>query len=95
LISDDISWSGLERWVCIPCTSLKDSPICLLVAFYAVSAPTAPLFEEEVNLRQKITKNAYDLSAIIVLEEPIKGKYELKIDAKVYEDVKEELIILS
>jgi len=58
-------------------------------------AKNPPLFEEEVSLRQEITKNAYDLSTIIVLEEPIKGKYELKIDAKVYEDVKEELIILS
>jgi len=54
-----------------------------------------PLFKEEVNLRQYITKNAYDLSAIVVLEEPIKSKYELTIDAKIYEDLQEELIILS
>jgi len=53
-----------------------------------------PEFEKEVNLREKICNSFYDLSTIIVVDEIPKGKVELKIDAKVYEDVQEVLITL-
>ncbi len=53
-----------------------------------------PTFKEELNIRNAIIKEAYDLSTIIVVDEIPQGKVELKIDSKVYEDVKEELIIL-
>jgi len=53
----------------------------------------APLFEEDVKIREEIIKNSYDLSTIIVIENTPNGKFELKIDAKVYEDVKESIIV--
>ena len=51
-----------------------------------------PLFEKEIEIRQKIVKNPYDLSAIIVLDEIRDEKYEIFINAQTYEDVKEEII---
>ncbi len=54
-----------------------------------------PIFEEELNLRYKIDKNFYPLNTIIVVENIDKvAKYELFIDYKLYEDVKENLIFL-
>ena len=53
-----------------------------------------PSFEEEINLRKELLGD-YDLSTLIVVDEIPKGKVELKIDSKIYEDVKEELIILN
>ena len=53
-----------------------------------------PSFEIEVKVREKLLNSAYNLSAIIVVDEIPNSKLELKIDAKVYEDVKEELIVL-
>ena len=53
----------------------------------------APLsFQKELDLRNNILKNAYDLSAIIVLDEIKDEKYEIEIDAQTYEDIKEEII---
>jgi len=46
-----------------------------------------------MKLREEIIKNSYDLSTIIVIENTPNGKFELKIDAKVYEDVKESIIV--
>ncbi len=51
-----------------------------------------PLFEEELKIRNRITKNPYDLSTIIVVEEIPKGKISIECDAKVFEDVKEVII---
>lgn len=51
-----------------------------------------PTFESELNIRDKITKNPYGLSAIIILDEVIDGKYEVELDAQIYEDVKEVII---
>ena len=47
---------------------------------------------KELKIREKITKNPYDLSPIIVLDEIIDEKYEIEINATTYEDVKEEII---
>ncbi len=52
-----------------------------------------PPFEDEVLIRSHIVATPYDLSTIFIVKEIPKGKVELKVDAKIYEDVKEELII--
>lgn len=49
-------------------------------------------FEKELNLRNQILKNPYDLSALIVLDEIKNEKYEIEINATTYEDIKEELV---
>ncbi|ADG94651.1 protein of unknown function DUF208 [Arcobacter nitrofigilis DSM 7299] len=49
-------------------------------------------FEAELKIRDKITQNPYGLSAIIIVDEISEGKYEISIDAKTYEDVKEVII---
>lgn len=51
-----------------------------------------PTFESELNIRNRITKNPYGLSAIIVVDQVIDGKYEIELDAITYDDVKEEII---
>jgi len=52
-----------------------------------------PPFNKEIEVREKIVKSPYDLSTIIVVDKIPTKKVELKIDTKIYEDVKEELII--
>ena len=52
----------------------------------------SPVPETELELRFKLTKTAYDLSPILVVDEIPAGKLTLKLDAKVYEDTKERLI---
>ncbi len=49
-------------------------------------------FEEELEVRNKIANNAYDLSAVIIVDTIIDGKYEIQLDAQTYEDIKEEII---
>lgn len=51
-----------------------------------------PLFEKEIQIRAKIIKSPYDLSAIIVLDEILDEKYEIFMDAQTYDDVREEII---
>ena len=45
--------------------------------------------DDELNFREKINKTPYDLSPIIVVEEIVKSKLSIFLDAKVYEDTKE------
>jgi hypothetical protein len=49
-------------------------------------------FQKELEVRNLILKNPYDLSAIIVLDEIQNEKYEIEINAETYEDIKEEII---
>jgi hypothetical protein len=49
-------------------------------------------FQEELETRNKILKNPYDLSALIVLDEIKNEKYEIEINSETYEDIKEELV---
>ncbi|RBQ30074.1 epoxyqueuosine reductase QueH [Aliarcobacter vitoriensis] len=49
-------------------------------------------FYDEINLRNEILKNPYDLSSLIVLDEIIDEKYEIEINSVTYEDIKEEII---
>jgi epoxyqueuosine reductase len=51
-------------------------------------------FEEEINLRHKLTQNAYDLSTILVLDSiPCEAKFDIHIQATVFEDVKETILL--
>jgi len=50
------------------------------------------LFGDELEVRNKITKNPYDLSTIIILDEVKDEKYEIEVNAKVYEDVEEKIL---
>lgn len=49
-------------------------------------------FDAEVEVRQQIVNNPYDLSTIIVLDEVVDAKYEIELNAQTYEDIKEEII---
>ena len=49
-------------------------------------------FQEELQTRNKITNNAYDLSTIIILDTIEDEKYEIQINAKIYEDVEEKIL---
>lgn len=52
------------------------------------------LFEEEVALRQKLTQNPYNLSMIAVLDSvDTTAKFDILLDAKIYEDVKETILL--
>ncbi len=53
--------------------------------------PPAP--EKELALRQQLCQTPFDLTPIIVTDDTPQGKYTLFLDAKVYEDTKERLII--
>ena len=54
-----------------------------------------PSFKEELNLRYDICDNYFDISAIFVVQEPPSGKFEIYLDAKVYEDVQDKLLVLT
>jgi hypothetical protein len=54
-----------------------------------------PNYDDELKLRKSISNSAYDLSPIIVVEEIIDSKLSIFLDAKVYEDTKEKLLIGS
>ncbi len=51
-----------------------------------------PPFEKELVLREKLGLSIFDLSAVIVTDEKIEGKYEIIIDSKIYEDVIDKLV---
>lgn len=51
-----------------------------------------PTFQAELNLRNTITRNPYGLSAIVIVEQVEDGKYDITMDAKIYEDIKEVII---
>ncbi len=53
-----------------------------------------PSQAEELHLRDLITGSPFDLTPIIVVESIPEGKLTLKLDAKVYEDTKEQLKVL-
>lgn len=53
-----------------------------------------PTFDEEVKIRSAIEPSNYGLSPIVVVETIIDSKLTIALDAKIYEDTKEKLIIL-
>jgi len=52
-------------------------------------------FEKEQELRHKISGSNYDLSPIIILQEIPETKLTITLDAKSYEDTKEQIILFS
>lgn len=55
----------------------------------------SPSFEKELEVRNKLMKNPYDLSCILVVEEIPTKKLEILYKSHIYEDVKEVLIETS
>ncbi|DAB28635.1 MAG: diacylglucosamine hydrolase like protein [Sulfurimonas sp. RIFOXYD12_FULL_33_39] len=53
-----------------------------------------PDFEEEQKFRSVLTNKNYDLSPIIIVDEIPHTKLTIELDAKIYEDVREKLIII-
>ena len=53
-----------------------------------------PPFEIELSIRSELIPSLYDLSSIIVVDEIPTAKIELLIDSKVYDDVRERLVVL-
>lgn len=51
-------------------------------------------FSQEIELRNKLTNNSFDLSCIVVVENIPTSKIEIQLNSKVFEDVKEELILV-
>ncbi len=50
------------------------------------------LFDKEVEVRNEITKNIHDISTIIILDKIEDEKYEIELNAKIYEDVEETIL---
>ena len=53
----------------------------------------SPTFENEVILKEKLLNNSYDLSCVIVLDIIPTTKVEVFLNSKVYDDVKESIIL--
>jgi len=53
-----------------------------------------PSYDEELKIRSIISALSYDLTPIVVLENISDKKLSLQLDAKIYEDTKEKLIII-
>ncbi|MBN2896998.1 MAG: epoxyqueuosine reductase QueH [Campylobacterales bacterium] len=53
-----------------------------------------PTQEQELNVRQKLTCNPYDLTPIMVVDHLFSEACTLTLDAKIYEDTREKLITL-
>ena len=49
--------------------------------------------EREIELRQKLCNSPYDLSPILVVDELLEGKIDVFLDAKVYEDSREYIVL--
>lgn len=53
-----------------------------------------PTQEQELNIRQKLTCNPYDLTPIMVVDHLFTESCSIVLDAKIYEDTRERLITL-
>ncbi len=54
---------------------------------------TPPSFDEELSIRQKLLPNPYDLSALLVVQKLPNKRIELILESKIFEDVRERLIV--
>ena len=52
------------------------------------------LFEEELVIRKELTNNHFDISAIIIVDKIIEKKIEVQLHSEIFEDVREDIIIL-
>ena len=50
------------------------------------------LFNEELQIRNKITNSPYDISAVIVVDKVYEGKIFIECNSKVFEDVRETIV---
>lgn len=55
----------------------------------------APIFEEELQIRNQLINNGYDLSSILIVDEIPTQKVEIYYKSHIYEDVKEVLRKIS
>lgn len=53
-----------------------------------------PAYDDELKFRKILTNTNYDLSPIIIIDKIPQTKLTIELDAKVYEDTKEKLMIL-
>ncbi|MDD3505225.1 MAG: epoxyqueuosine reductase QueH [Sulfurimonas sp.] len=53
-----------------------------------------PAFDQELKFRDTLTDTNYDLSPIIIVEKIPQTKLTIELDAKIYEDTREKLIII-
>jgi hypothetical protein len=51
------------------------------------------VFEEEIFLRGRITKNNFSSSPIIILDKIVDEKYKIFINSSIFNDTRESLII--
>jgi len=51
-------------------------------------------FSDELKVRNEILNSPYDLSTIVVIDEIIDGKFEINLESKTYDDVRETIILL-
>jgi len=54
-----------------------------------------PPYDQELAIRAKLLPTAYDMSALIVVEETPQNKIEIFLETETYEDVQERLVPLS
>jgi len=52
-------------------------------------------FDEEIEIRRLITKNTFDLSCIVIVESIPTSKVEIQLNSKIFEDVKEHIILID
>ena len=80
---DEVKIISLEKFNFLANTSYKN----------VIDLMYNPLdFKIELDIRNKITNNPFDLSAIIILDNILDDKYEIELNALTYEDIKEEII---
>ena len=77
---DEVKFITLEYFNLLSQSSYKD-------IYELIYNP--PLFKDELSIRDKLTSNPYDLSAIIVVNEVLEGKLFIECEAKIFEDVRE------
>jgi len=54
-----------------------------------------PIFQDEINLRNKITSSSYSTSPIIIVDKVKKDKYKIVLHSEVFSDNREELVVIS
>jgi predicted adenine nucleotide alpha hydrolase (AANH) superfamily ATPase len=83
---DEVKFLTIDRYNILSGTSYTKTQELLF---------SPPSFETEVDTRNSILESAYDLSAIVVVDEIPKEKIELILDSVAYEDVRELLRVID
>lgn len=80
---DEIKFITLEKFNALSCRQYETVKDIIF---------NPPSFEEESDIRHKLTSSLYDLTPLIVIDKHISGKLSLYLDAKIYEDTAEKII---